>query len=48
LTKQVVGFLNLREGGDVFIGVTDDGQVVGVNDIDIVQRKIIDRIRNNM
>ena len=44
LEKQVVGFLNSREGGDIFIGVTDDGQVVGVDDIDSVQLKIIDRL----
>jgi len=48
LEKQVVGFLNSREGGDIFIGVSDDGQVVGVDDIDSVQRKVIDRIRNNI
>jgi len=48
LEKQVVGFLNSREDGDIFIGVTDDGQVVGVDDIDSVQRKVIDRIRNNI
>ena len=48
LEKEVVGFLNSREGGDIFIGVADDGQIVGVDDIDSVQRKIIDRIRNNI
>ena len=48
LEKQVVGFLNSREGGHIFIGDTDDGQAVGVDDIDSVQRKVIDRIRNNI
>ena len=40
LEKQVVGFLNSREGGDIFIGVTDEGQVVGVDDIDSVPYSI--------
>lgn len=48
LEKEVVGFLNSREGGDLLIGVADDGQIVGVDDIDSVQRKIVDRIRNNI
>lgn len=48
LEKEVVGFLNAREGGLIYIGVSDGGQVVGVDDIDAVQRKIIDRIKNNI
>ena len=48
LEKEVVGFLNAREGGTIYIGVSDDGQVVGVDEIDVVQRKVIDRIRNNI
>lgn len=48
LEKEVVGFLNSREGGIIYIGVADDGQVIGVDDIDVLQRKIIDRIRNNI
>jgi predicted HTH transcriptional regulator len=48
LEKEVVGFLNTREGGLIYIGVADEGQVVGVDDIDAVQRKIIDRIKSNI
>ena len=48
IEKEVVGFLNAREGGLIYIGVADDGQIVGVNEIDAVQRKIIDRIRSNI
>ncbi len=48
LEKEVVGFLNTREGGILYIGVSDDGQVVGVDEIDVVQRKVIDRIRSNI
>lgn len=48
LEKEVVGFLNAREGGVIYLGISDDGQVAGVDDIDVVQRKVIDRIRNNI
>ena len=48
LEKEVVGFLNSREGGIIYIGIADDGQVIGVDDIDVLQRKIIDQIRNNI
>ncbi|MDD2534322.1 MAG: putative DNA binding domain-containing protein [Eubacteriales bacterium] len=48
LEKEIVGFLNTREGGILYIGVSDDGQVVGVDEIDVVQRKVIDRIRSNI
>ena len=44
----MVGFLNTREGGLIYIGVADDGQVVGIDEINAVQRKIIDRIKNNI
>lgn len=48
LEKEVVGFLNAREGGVIYLGISDDGQIAGVDDIDVVQRKVIDRIRNNI
>ena len=43
LEKEVVAFLNAR-GGDVYIGVKDNGDVVGVPDIDKVQLQIKDRL----
>ena len=34
IEKEVVAFLNYREGGIVYIGVDDAGKPVGVQDID--------------
>jgi predicted HTH transcriptional regulator len=45
LERSVVAFLNTHEGGLLYIGVGDDGNVVGVSDIDLVQRQIVDRIK---
>ena len=46
--RAVVSFLNYAGGGEILIGVDDDGVAVGVDDIDAVQLKIVDRIRNNI
>ena len=48
LEKEVVAFLNSAKGGDIYIGVEDDGTVVGVQTPDKLQLAIIDRIRNNI
>lgn len=48
LEREVVAFLNYREGGVIYIGVDDDGNVVGVPDIDDTQLKISNRIRDNI
>ncbi|MCD4840691.1 MAG: putative DNA binding domain-containing protein [Methanosarcinales archaeon] len=49
LEKEVVAFLNYREGGHIYIGVDDaTGTVVGVSNPDAVQLKIKDRIKNNI
>lgn len=48
LEKEVVGFLNTRHGGMIYIGVDDDGKVIGVNDIDKVELEIKDRIQQNI
>lgn len=48
LEKEVVGFLNAG-GGNIYIGIDDNGKVVGLNDnIDELQLKIKDRIKNNI
>ena len=44
----MVAFLNYREGGDIYIGVDDDGVAVGVDDTDAVQCAVADRIKNNI
>ena len=45
---EVISFLNTN-GGNIFIGVDDKGNVVGINgNIDFLQRKIKDRIKDNI
>lgn len=48
LEKAVVSFLNYNGGGEIFVGVADDGTVCGVSDSDGDQRKIADRLANNI
>ena len=48
LEREVVAFLNYREGGIIYIGIDDDGNAIGVDDIDSVQLKVNDRIKNNI
>ncbi len=48
LEKEVVGFLNNVEGGAIYIGVNDDGIPIGVEDINGIQLRIIDRIKDNI
>jgi predicted HTH transcriptional regulator len=45
IEREVVAFLNYREGGVIYIGIDDDGSPVGVKDIDGDMLKIKDRIR---
>lgn len=48
LEKEIVGFLNAN-GGNVYIGVDDAGNVVGLDgNIDEIQLQIKDRIKNNI
>jgi len=48
LEKEVVAFLNYREGGIIYIGINKEGKTVGVQDIDGDQLKIKDRLKNNI
>lgn len=48
LEREIVGFLNYKEGGSLYIGIDDDGSVIGVSNSDEVQLKIKDRIKNNI
>lgn len=48
LEKEVVSFLNSKSGGDIYIGVADDGTVLGVDNADKIQLAISDRIKNNI
>lgn len=48
IEREVVAFLNYREGGIIYIGIDDDGTSVGVADIDGDMLRIKDRIRNGI
>lgn len=48
LEKEVIAFLNYREGGIIYIGIEKDGKTIGLEDSDTIQLKIKDRLRNNI
>ena len=48
LEREICAFLNNREGGVLYIGVADDGAIIGVSDADALQKKVAERIRNNL
>jgi len=48
LEKEIVAFLNNREGGVLYIGIDDNGSPVVNPDIDSMQLKIADRIKDNI
>ena len=37
IEKEVVAFLNYKEGGYIYIGIDKDGSTVGVNDVELVE-----------
>ena len=47
-TKEIVAFLNSKSGGNITIGVADDGSFLGVDNPDKVQLKIKDIILTNI
>lgn len=48
LEKEVIAFLNYREGGVIYIGIDKAGQIIGVVDSDGDQLKIKDRLKHNI
>jgi len=48
LEKEIVAFLNYREGGIIYIGIGDDGSVIGTENSDDIQLRIKDRLKNNI
>ena len=48
IEKEVVAFLNYKEGGFIYIGIDREGNTVGVDDIDGCMLKLKDRIKNNV
>ena len=48
LEEEVIAFLN-KNGGNIYIGISDSGKVIGINaNIDSLQNIIKDRIKNNI
>ena len=44
--EEVISFLNTN-GGNIYIGVNDKGDIIGINgNIDLLQRTIKDRIKD--
>ena len=48
LEKEVIAFLNYREGGVIYIGIDRNGLPVGLADSDGDQLKIKDRLKHNI
>ena len=48
IEKEVVAFLNYKEGGYIYIGIDKDGSTVGVNDVDDCMLRLKDRIKHNI
>ncbi|MDR2395521.1 MAG: putative DNA binding domain-containing protein [Endomicrobium sp.] len=47
LEKEAVAFLNSK-GGDIYIGVRNDGSILGVSNPDEIQLKIKDRLKDRL
>ena len=46
--QEVIAFLNYKEGGIIYVGINKEGQAVGIDNIDLTQLQIKDRIKNNI
>ena len=46
--QEVIAFLNYKEGGIIYVGINKNGQIVGVENNDLTQLQIKDRIKNNI
>lgn len=46
--KEVVAFLNSKQGGKMYFGIEDTGVICGLADVDTTQLKIKDRLKNNI
>ena len=47
IRKTVIAFAN-TEGGTIYVGIDDDGNVVGVEDVDDVQKKVVSSCRDGI
>jgi predicted HTH transcriptional regulator len=48
IEKEVIAFLNSKEGGVIYFGINNNGDTLGINDADGDMLKIKDRIKNNI
>ena len=48
IEKEVIAFLNYKEGGFIYIGIDKNGNTVGVDDVDDCMLRLKDRIKNNI
>ena len=48
IEKEVIAFLNYKEGGYIYIGIDNEGHTAGVDDPDGCMLKLKDRIKNNI
>lgn len=48
IEKEVIAFLNYKEGGFIYIGIDKDGNAVGVSNIDDCMLRLKDRLKNNI
>ena len=48
IEKEVIAFLNYKEGGFIYIGIDKDGTIVGVDDVDDCMLRLKDRIKHNI
>ena len=48
LEKEVVAFLNYKDGGVIYIGINNASETVGCENCDELQLKIKDRLKNNI
>ena len=48
LEKEVVAFLNSNEGGSIYLGINNDGNVIGLPNPDDTQLKIKDKLKHNI
>lgn len=46
--QEVIAFLNYKEGGIIYVGINKNGQAVGIQNVDLTQLQIKDRIKNNI
>ena len=45
---SIIAFLNSKDGGTIYLGIDDDLTIYGIDNPDIVQRQIADRIKSNI